>query len=358
MSCRARIRRRRWAAVALAVGLWAALEVPGRVAAAAVEAPQDLDGIAASLAGRLAGRKVALPGGGEAPVVGDGEDALLTPERLRRCLDTITRAEAWPAAWLVVQEKQRDFDLVMRVELDEGGAVETPEFLFAVPRREWAIDDMKDVARAATGRKPPRKGLNNLVLQAFSTKVVPSYVYEPVPTGEDAHGLAALLPPGSLIRESRAVELEGAGRFTLALVLRDAVFLPSECADCEAECFGHVDTGSLRLLLVDESEIVDELDLTDELAGESRRLRLPRYPCVAAEAGSYPAIGAFKGREPLTLLAPADLDGDGRALELALPVEPSGCDGYLALTVLVETSPPGLRVGDRRPVAGRPGGSR
>jgi len=327
----------------------------------------DLDALAEGLAERLGESTVRLPDGSTLRVVAAAEadasaaspGALLDPKRLRTCLETVGKADSWPAAWLVVQEQGRDFDLVMRVALDAAGAVERPAFLFAVPRREWQPGDVRAVALEATGRKPPRKGLGNLVVQGFSTKVVTTYVYEAAPAGASARGLAALLPAGSMIRESKAVELEPGRRYTLALVLADAVFVPSDCVDCASTVIGHADTGRVRLLLCDESEIVAEIDLTDALGGDGGELRLPRYVCEPSDAVDRPPIEAFRDREPVRLLALVDLDGDGRALELELPVEPPNCDRRptVAVGIDADASPPRLRLlGAGRDPAATPDG--
>ncbi len=307
--------------------------------------------LAASLAERLQQLEVALPDGSQAALVGrEGEGvALLSPEQVEICLRTVSAADSWPAAWLVVQEKRRDFDLVMRIALDADGAVATPDFLFTVPRRDWEIADIKPVVRQATGRKPPRQGIGHLVVQGFSTTVVESYVYEPVPTGEAARGLARLLPAGSLIREATAVDLGDGRRYTLALVLHDPVFEPSTCQGCPAELFGHADSGAVTLLLADESEIVDRIDLGPELSGLDGRPLLPRYRCEPDDRGAQPPLAAFENRQPVTLIDLVDLDGDGLKLEVALPAEPMDCDQHLALVVRITPGSPSLDIVDRRP---------
>jgi hypothetical protein len=313
--------------------------------------PEELPRLADSLASRLQGVKVPLPDGSEILLLEPGAsdeapppDALLTTERLERCLRTVARAESWPAAWLVVQEQHRDFDLVMRIALDADGEVATPDFLFVVPRRDWEIGDVKSVVRQATGRKPPRAGIGNLVIQGFSGRVVTTYVYEAPPTGEPARGLAALLPEGAMIREAKAVELFGGRRYTLALVLLDATFHPSDCADCSAALFGHADSGRVLLVLAGERQVVDRLDLTAELPRTAGGVRLPRYRCEPGDADSPPSIEALQEREPVTLLELADLDGDGHPHELELPLLPIDCVRHFALTVRIVSDGPALEV--------------
>jgi len=320
----------------------------GVLAAAAPSVPTDdaLPGLAASLTQRLEELEVALPDGSRVALIEHERHgrALLSPDQVEICLRTVSAAGSWPAAWLVVQEKQRDFDLVMRIALDDDGDVATPDFLFTVPRREWEISDIKPVVRKATGRKPPRPGVGHLVVQGFSTKVVESYVYDPVPTGEGAKGLARLLPEGSLIREARAVELGDGRRYTLALVLHEPVFEPSDCSGCPAELFGHADSGAVSLLLSDEAEIVDRIDLGPELFGLEGRPLVPRYRCEPQDRGQQPPLAAFEDREEVTLIELADLDGDGLKLELALTVRPIDCEQHVALIARVTPGSPSLAI--------------
>ena len=316
-------------------------------------ASPDTASLAASLAERLAGVTVALPDGGQAwvlPPVPGGEhaaheqrEALLTAERLEICLATVSEAGAWPVAWLVVQRADLDSDLVMRIELEEDG-VSMPDFLFAVPRREWQPADLPRVVREATGRKAPRAGRGNLVVQGFSTRVVTTYVYEvPEPEGS-VRGLRALLPADALIREATAVVLDDGRRYTLALVLLDATFVPSDCVGCASAVFGHADSGIVRLVLADGERIVDRLDLTPHLRGVDGTPRLPRYACDESHARPE-SVEALLSEEPtVALLELADLDGDGLALEVELPAEHVDCDSYLSLVAAVRSGGPGLEI--------------
>lgn len=309
-------------------------------------ASSDPAALAASLAGRLAGTTVAMPDGSEAwvlPPGPPGAEVLLTPERLATCLETVTEAEAWPVAWLVVQRADLDSDLVMRVALTEDG-VSTPDFLFAVPRRDWQVDDLPGVVRRATGRKAPREGRGNLVIQGFSTRVVTTYVYETPKTTGKVQGLRALLPEGALIREARAVDLANGRRYTLALVLEQATFVPSRCGDCASRLFGHADSGTVGLVLTDEERIVDRLDLTPHLRGVDGTPRVPRYACDERHADPE-SVEALLAEEPtVRLLELSDLDGDGLPLEISLPAEFLDCENHLTLVAAVRPDGPNLEI--------------
>ncbi len=309
-------------------------------------ASSDPVALAASLAERLAGAIVAMPDGSEARVLPPGPagaEVLLTPERLATCLETVTEAEAWPVAWLVVQRADLDADLVMRVALT-GEEVSTPDFLFVVPRRDWQVDDLPGVVRRATGRKAPREGRGNLVIQGFSTRVVTTYVYEAPKTTGKVRGLRALLPEGTLIREARVVDLADGRRYTLALVLDEATFVPASCADCASELFGHADSGTVGLVLTDEERIVDRLDLTPHLKGVDGTPRVPRYACDERHANPE-SVEALLAEEPtVRLLELADLDGDGLPLEITLPAEYVDCENYLKLVAAIRPDGPGLEI--------------
>jgi hypothetical protein len=318
------------------------------VAGNSTPAPTDaeLPALAAALARRSEALEVTLPDGSNVALIGNERtgQALLSPEQLETCLRTVSAAESWPAAWLVVQHKRHDFDLVVRIALDDALAIATPDFVFTVARRDWEISDIKPVVREATGRKPPREGIGHLVVQGFSTKVVQSYVYDPVPTGEDAKGLARLLPEGSLIREARAVDLGDGQRYTLALVLQTAVFEPSECNGCPAKLFGHADSGAVTLMLTNDTEIIDRIELGPKISGLHGRALLPRYRCEAGDEGRQPSLAAFEGREEINLIDLRDLDGDGFALELSLPAAAIDCDQHVALVVRIVPDSPALEV--------------
>ncbi len=321
---------------------------------AAVPASEDLAALAASLADRLAGSKVALPDGSQAWVVAPSPDAgddtvaplqmFLTAERLKSCLESVSAAEAWPIAWLVVQPAEPEVDLVMRIALDEQGRVATPEFLFTIPRRDWQPGDLPRVVRESTGRKPPRKGLGNLVVQGFSTRIVTTYVYEAPKTADTARGLQALLPPGSLIRDARGVELQDGKRYTLALVLQRASFVPSECRECASTIFGHADTGIAWLILADAERIVDRIDLTPRLRGVDGKPLIPRYACDERHAGNESIQELLSTTEPMALLKLSDIDGDGSALEVELPAEQLDCDRYVSLVMGVRSNGSGLEI--------------
>jgi hypothetical protein len=310
--------------------------------------------VAPGLQERLAGSRVATPDGDEVLVVAPASDpdaaALLSAEQLATCVQTVDEAEAWPAAWLVVQHADRDFDLVLRVERDDAGVIEAGDFVFTVPRREWQPEDVKRLAREVTGRKPPRKGIYNVVVQGFSRTVTTRYPYEVRPSKQ---GLAALLPDGTLIRESRRVETDDGETLTLALVIEGAEFLPSACGECAERNYGHADTGSIiSLVLATEGELLDTLDLTAALGAEGNVPRIPRYDCREGDAdftASESTVNEWFGmREKRRVLDVADHDGDGRPLEVALPRRPLDCDTVEEVLVSISAADRKLRVEGRR----------
>ena len=136
-----------------------ALALPA--AAAAPVAPPEEDALpelAIQLADHLRGRTVTAPGGDVVTVVADSGEppsrALLDTVRLEACVRTVSEADAWPSAWLVVQVEAEEFDLVLPVRLDDDGRIENPEPVFAAERREWTVDTLREAIRSATGRKP------------------------------------------------------------------------------------------------------------------------------------------------------------------------------------------------------------
>lgn len=307
------------------------------------------------LAERLATRTIARPGGGEAVAVG----AVLTRERLARCLETISEAGAWPSAWLIVRDEARPFDLVARIRLDESGRLADPEPLFATARRDWeAAGALESAVREATGQAPTRDRSRRVVVQTFTPRVETVYAYEPAGDSERKKGLLALLPPGAQIREARSVDLGDGRRHTVALVVLDARFHPSICADCAARFEGHSDSGTILAVLAAESVLEDRLDLTGLLADAQGTARLPRFACEPgderASESARPIALRFDSREPLSLLRPDDVDGDGRKLEFALPVSFLACDRHSAAILAVEAGEtPRLRLvpvvdGDRQ----------
>jgi hypothetical protein len=314
------------------------------------------DTVADTLHRLLAGTRVESPAGDTLWVVAPPSDeparALLSREQIAMCVETLAEAEAWPAAWLVVQHADRDFDLVLRVERDEAGQVATGEFVFTVPRRDWQPGDMKGLAREATGKKPPRQGIANIVIQGFSRTVSTTYRYQ-VPRAEG--GLGALLAEGAMIREAQRLDLPGGEVWTVALVIEGAEFLPSECGECAG--FGHADTGSkISLVLAEEGDLIETLDLTLRLAGHDTQARVPRYECYTGDgdfaASDQSVTDWFAAREKVPLISPlSDLDGDGRALELTLPARPVDCNRFEELIISIVPEERTLRVTGRRRVS-------
>ena len=158
--------------------------------------PERIPEIAAALAETLGGRTVRAPDGPEVALFG-AAPAILDEARLLTCLTTIGEAEGWPAAWLVVQDFNRPYDVVLRIALGEKGEVLAPEPVFAAPRREWDADALETAVREATGKKAPRERTRSVVVQGFRTRVETTYVYEAPKTGREPGGLLALLPSGA-----------------------------------------------------------------------------------------------------------------------------------------------------------------
>lgn len=302
--------------------------------------------IAAQLEGLLAVKDVVAPDGSKVVVAGgsSGASMLLDVGRIETCLRTIGAADAWPAAWLVVQIEALSFDVVLPVRLDDSGALEDPDPVFAAERREWTVDGLRDAIREVTGRKPGGRSWN-LVVQGFRTRVENRFVYD-LPA--DRRGLLALLPEGTLLREAKAVELPGGRSYTLALVLREAEFVPSTCDDCASKILGHADTGRVILVLTDDTEVRDEVDLTDLLTSPDGRPLVPRYRCE--DRDSDPAERErsieerFSSRPRVLVLVPQDLDGDGLALEIEIVSRVEDCVARTVTLAVVPTERPKLYI--------------
>lgn len=276
------------------------LLAPFLLAVAATPAPDRLPALAADLERALEGAKVRTPDGAETGVLGTALDR----ERIAASLATISEAEGWPASWLVVQDLGLDWDLVLRVRLDEAGTLVRPETIFATSRREWDDDAFDAAYREATGKKPPRERSRNLVVHSFAKRVVTTYVYE-VPTGSERKGLLAMLPEGSLLREAKSVSLGDGRHHTLALVLVRPRFVPSTCADEREIARGHEDEGEVLLVLAGEKALEGRLDVSDRFVPEGGGApRVPRYPCREGDAAetSSPIADRFRDRATLPLL--------------------------------------------------------
>lgn len=294
----------------------------------------------ADLAVDLTGRTVVTPDGIEIPVVGDPESgAVLDSERTAQCLETIDRAEAWPEAWLVVQDEAVSFDLVLFLRKD-GDVIDAP-LVVTLPRADRDHRALRDAVRSVTGERLPAK-VRNLVTRGFRVRVETLYVYDPPPAEATSEGLLALLPAGSLLREATLVDLGDDAMHTLAVVMRDARFVPSRCDEC-GRAVGHLDAGTFRLILASADAIEAELDL--EIG------HLPRFRCEPGDEAVAPEDTAtirawLSVRQPAPILDPADLDHDGRALEVAIPVVRGHCESPGEIVVSIDPSGPYLRVLD------------
>jgi hypothetical protein len=281
-----------------------ALALTGMAAAkTASVAPQDarVPELAAALAGRIATAELPAPDGSKVLA-----GSILDTTRAEACLRTIGRAEAWPAAWLVVQDRTRPYDLVLRVALAADGTIEDPKPIFLTDRRDWDDDALEAAIRAATGAKPPRERHRNLVVQSFTTKIATSYVYALPKTGKEAKGLLALLPEGSLIREATAVDLKDGARHTLSVVLMHPSFVPADCATEAGRRDGHRDEGGILLVLAGEHALEDRLDITEVVREATGSTFLPRFTCEPddTEPGAIDRLvdAKFEGRESVRLL--------------------------------------------------------
>jgi hypothetical protein len=317
-------------------------------------APEAIPALTDAFFERLAGRGVPEPdGGAELPLVGETGSLpapLLTRDRLRRCLETVTEAEGWPAAWLVVQDADRAFDLVMRLELGADGQLQPPPIAFTVARRDWDDRALEAAVREATGRRPPRERSRNLVIQGFTRRTVTRYVYRLPDRGKEARGLEALLPPGSMIREARSVDLGDGLRHTLGVALVRPEFLPADCAGETGRRTGHLDAAEqVLLVLAGEKELDATLDLTAALGARTGAARLPRYRCEPgdeeADLDDLAPGTWFEGRELVPLIQIGGPDGaPERELGLRLAIEPPG----ETLTIRLQVDAPRLILLNRR----------
>ncbi len=337
---------RRLLGAALAVALLAAAGKP-----APAPTPDKLPALSASLATALTGRTVRLPDGSEAPVIAPTAAApgLLTQEQLLECLKTTGEAEAWPSAWLVVQDASRPFDLVIHLRLAQDGSVESPDVVLTASRRDWDADSIQAAVREATGRRPPRERSWNVVVQTIKTRVSTTYVYQTPKTGKEAQGLLALLPEGSLIREAKSLDLRDGERRTLAVVLVRPSLVPVDCDSCAGKLFGHADTAEkVLLVLASGAGLEATLDLTAALKGAAGKPLVPHFECRPGDSNpaeqEKPFAERFKGREPARLLELKDLTGAGAPLQFALPAEMIDCDRHTSVVVGVDRSTRKLRI--------------
>lgn len=245
--------------------------------------------LAASLSAFLEGIEVALPDGGRAGAV-----EALDAKRAEAALRTIGDAGAWPAAWLVVQDLGKPWDLVARVELAADGTLLRPSTVFATARRDWDDAAFDAAYQQATGMKPPRDRNRSLVVQSFERRTETVFVYDLPATGAGAKGLMALLPDGSLLRESKAVRWSDGRLFTIAVVLVRPRFVPSACGKDGVR--DHADSGGVMLYLAGQTSIEASLDLTESFREEpSGEPLLPHWACAAGDEDP-----AMKDRDPVS----------------------------------------------------------
>lgn len=328
------------------------LAASGAKRAAPQPPPDETRALAEAFARTVAERRVMLTDGTLASLVTlPGEEresrALLTPGRLEEAFATITEAQAWPSTWLVVRDATRATDLLLSIELVEGRVLD-PQAVFEAPRREWvSAKEIEAALLASRGDRVARR-LDQVVLVEFSTKTVTTYVYDVKPAGKENQGLMAMLPPGTLLRAARTVAGPEGARRTVALVMQEAKFLPSDCSTCEAAVFGHADTGRVLVVLAGEKAIEDQVDLTPLLRGVDGAPLLPRFTCEpgdeSPQSAGLPPKERFGERESVTLLDLKDLDGDGQALEFRLPARYLACGKAEWLEIAIDPGSGKLRV--------------
>jgi hypothetical protein len=276
-----------------------------------------LPGLAAQLAEHLEGIEVTLPDGGRA-----GAIEALDAKRAEQALKTMGDAEAWPAAWLVVQDLGKPWDLVLRLELGPDGRILKPATVFATPRREWDDVAFDAAYQEATGAKPPRDRNRNLVVQSFARRTETVFVYDLPATGAGAKGLMALLPEGSLLRESKAVRWTDGRLFTIAVVLVRPKFVPSACGKDDPR--DHADSGGVMLYLAGEKSIEASLDLTESFREEpSGQPMVPHWACAAGDDDP-----AMRDRDPVARF------GERPQVRLIATFRPEDADDTIGVRVV------------------------
>jgi hypothetical protein len=296
------------------------------LAAAKAPAPPteaEIPGLAESFAQRIASRKVFAPDGAEVPL-----SSLLDAKRVEHCLRTIGEAQAWPQAWLIVQDMTRPDDLVLRVTRSADGALADPDPLFLAARRDWDDAALEAAVREATGAKPAGGRSRNVVVQSFTSQISTTYVYDLPKTGKDAKGLLALLPEGSLLRESTTIDLGDGRHHIVAVVLERPKFVPADCATREGRKRGHRDEGGIVVVLAGESALEDRLEVTGQGS-------LPRFTCAAgdeAQGAIDRLVGSkFEGREPVRLLDFSGKSAESKLVGTSVVVGVKKTDGAFKL---------------------------
>jgi len=272
----------------------------------------ELPALASAFAAKVAPRTVFAPDGAEVKV-----PSILNEARIERSFKTIGEAGGWPVSWLIVQDMSKPYDLVLRVARAEDGTIADPDPIFLAARREWDDTALEAAVREATGAKPAGGRSRSVVVQSFTKQVDTTYVYDLPKTGKDAKGLLALLPEGSLLRESAAIELGDGARHTIAVILERPTFLPADCTTAAGKKLGHRDEGGIVLILAGESAIEDRLDITGVVRQAAGGARVPRFACDQGDdaPGAIDRLvdAKFEGREPVRLLR-----FDGRKAESEL----------------------------------------
>jgi hypothetical protein len=316
--------------------------------------PEQTRALADAFAQTVADRRMLLADGALGWLVApEGQEkdphALMTRDRLHEAFQTITEAAAWPSTWLVVRDPARETDLLLTIEMEQQRVLD-PQAAFEAPRKEWGSAKEIEAALLAVRGDRLQRRPKNVVLVEFSTKTVTTYVYEVKPKAAEDQGLSAMLPPGSLLRAARSVRLPDGTTRTLALVLQEATFHPSDCTTCEAAMFGHADAGRVVAMLAGDKAIVDQVDLTPMLRGVDGSALLPRFTCERGDeipaSAALPVKERFADRESVTLLDLKDLDQDGLALEFRLPARYLACGKAEYLEVAVDPKAAKLVVGN------------
>jgi len=282
--------------------------------APAPPAADKLPEMAASLIARIAPKTLPAPDGKQVAV-----GAIVDDARMTTCLKTIDAGGGWPASWLIVSDMTVPYDLILRVALAPDGGIADPSTMFLTARREWDDDAFDAAFLAATGKKPPREKSRNVVQQSFSKRSTTSYVYTLPPAGKGAKGLLGMLPDGSYLRESAAIDLGTPERHTVAVVLLRPRFVPADCSTPEGQKTGHRDEGGITVVLSGEKDLLDTLDIAEAVKKATGVSMLPKLACAPEDTapGAIDALveSKFAGREQVKLLdfsgkvAEAPLDG-------------------------------------------------
>ena len=246
--------------------LFALLMLCGTAMSSSVQDPMPIEGLVDLKPENLAGEPTALYS------KKDGA-ALLDPTRLKFLLETIEEAGVSEAFWVVLQDKQRAEDALLRLERQSTG----PEFLLThaawISRGIAAEENPRAAYRARTGDSAPKKGAKEVIVQGFQKRTELLFQHRPV-TVSKRQGLLKLLPENAVLREARKNPNSPQPQ-TVALVFYDAYLYPAKCVDEEQT---HIDQAKIELVLVDDQQILATTTLADD-----SKLSIPRTECIGGD---------------------------------------------------------------------------